>query len=119
MPRRVLPLVALAIACNTPSSELAIVEVTPDEGPDHREQSIEVEAVNLEFDVHVDYRHPDRSSVVGALQVFVGPHVLDAPRLIGAGRIEAVVPSGLPAGAYDVTLTDGRDRTAVLAGGYR
>jgi cysteine-rich repeat protein len=116
---RVLPLVALTIACNTPSSELRILAVTPDEGPNHREQSIELETANLEFDVRVDYRHPDRSSVVGALQVFVGPHALGAPRLLGSGRVEAIVPPELPVGAYDVRLADGRGRMAVLASAYR
>jgi hypothetical protein len=108
-----------AFGCAVPDASPRLLSVTPNEGLNESDHTIEIEVSGLEFDVRFDYGDPDRSGVVGDLHVYLDQFELAEARLLRRDRVSAVVPRGLPVGAYPVIVRDGRGRTATMENGYR
>lgn len=100
------------------SSSLLILSISPDRGRPGQPTSIAIALDRAETSISVDYGAPDRSRVaMPSFSARLGAHRLSGCQIEEPGLITANVPA-LPAGTYDLAVTDGRGRTGVKAAAY-
>ncbi len=111
---------ALALACGKEADPAVVIRsVQPAQGPEGAAVAIRIEGEGLDPHVLTDYGDPGASVVDARFEAWLGTRRLRDVRPSGDGALLATVPEDLPAGTYDLAVSDPAGKRAALAAAYR
>lgn len=114
MMRRTLLLVLLAAGCTKPPAAPQLQGLTPSRGTSDRPTPVVIAASGLRPKLLTDFTNPAGSVLDQRFSARLGREPLTDVQLAADGSLTAVVPAGLPAGPWDLTVTTPEGAVLVL-----
>ncbi len=109
----------IAGCTSTAPGDLVLTSVSPANGSNDAPVVLTIQGQNLKPSTFTDFVRPDKSSVDTTFGATLGTASLSDVQLQADGSLRATVPAGIPPGTYDLSVTDPKNRTAVLPHAYQ